>query len=328
MSASKWLGMALGIGEKLFDNNAQEKMAEHNTRLQIEAQKELSDYNKQNSLDIWNETSFRYDKQMENLKKAGLNPGLIYGMGGAGGGTPATSQPGSVSGQSNQVKGGQAMAGLAIGTQLAQAEANKELIEAQTEKTKAETEKIGGVDTEESKTRINNLLQGIENAKAQEQIQKVEGRLKEIEESEAKISHEDRMDFIEYQTKRALTDLENARNETFISSATINEKVKIIQEEAIGAGLRNELIKSETILNEEQKNELKARINKMSEDIAQGWKNLDQNEKRNKIQEFAEEIKAEYPSIFNAGGKVVNDIVTFLEKIVGDGDRNNRRNVE
>ena len=90
-AAGGLLGIALGG----IQNNQQYNLQERLQGLQIKGQKQMADYNLQKQLELWNATN--YSAQVEQLKKAGLNPGMIYGMGGGGGSTTAA-QPGNVSG--------------------------------------------------------------------------------------------------------------------------------------------------------------------------------------------------------------------------------------
>ena len=104
---------------------------------------------------MWNKTN--YGAQMEHIKGAGLNPGLMYGMSG-GGGTTAGSQGGggAQSGGAPQVKesdvsGQGAIMGLQNAGQLA-------LMKAQENKLNAEAKKIGGVDTDQTSEAIKKLI--------------------------------------------------------------------------------------------------------------------------------------------------------------------------
>ena len=122
---------------------------------QIQGSKELSDYSKENQMDIWNRTN--YEAQMEHLKKAGLNPGLLYGKGGQGGTLGGGAVPMPTGGQAASVDPN-AKAGKIMEASMMLA--NKALIDSQTKKNIAEANAISGVKTaegqqniEESKTR-------------------------------------------------------------------------------------------------------------------------------------------------------------------------------
>ena len=84
---------------------------------------------------------------MEQLKKAGMNPALMYGDSGGGGGT-ASVTPQNIQGQMPDTQKGGGIIGMQIGAQLGQQIANTELIKAQTNKTNAEAENLKGSDRE------------------------------------------------------------------------------------------------------------------------------------------------------------------------------------
>lgn len=118
------LGMLLGAHERKQQIKQQQKLQD----MQIAGQKEMGKFNQQQQMEMWEATN--YPAQMQQLKKGGLNPGLMYGMSGGGGAT-ANITPGSVSGgQARQ--GGEAM-GMAMQMQQAA------LLAAQTENIKADT---------------------------------------------------------------------------------------------------------------------------------------------------------------------------------------------
>ena len=109
-------------------------------KLKMEEQRKMQ-------LQMWKDTN--YSAQIEEMKKAGLSIGLMYGKGAAGGtttgaGAAGVSAPTAPSGM-----------GLIGGTQLASQVANIELIKAQTENVKADTERKLGVDKNKVVSEIN-----------------------------------------------------------------------------------------------------------------------------------------------------------------------------
>ena len=112
---------------------------------------------------------------MKHIKEAGLSPGLIYGMGGQGGstqgaGATGVSAPTAPSGM-----------GLIGGSQLATQVANIELIKAQTEKVKADTERKLGVDKTKVEAEIGSLIATTNNTKIQGRLMEIEEDMKGIE---------------------------------------------------------------------------------------------------------------------------------------------------
>lgn len=129
--------LAVGVGTGLLGmigQRARERRAvknqEHLMGVQLKNQQVLNEQGNELQMDMWNKTN--YGAQMEHLKDAGLNPSLMYGMKGGGGVTTGSQGGGSA-------QGGNAPAPqpMEIGTML-----QASLLNAQTEKIKAETENL------------------------------------------------------------------------------------------------------------------------------------------------------------------------------------------
>lgn len=163
-AASGIIGEGLGLLTQPFKNRQQLKQAGKLQELQIKGSKEMTDYNMSKQLQMWKDTS--YGAQVEQMNKAGINPALMYGMGG-GGGQIAGSGGSSVSGQSagtaQKSSGGEGM-GLMMG-QMGLMEAQKKNIEADTKLKEADAAKKIGVDTENVKASTGLIRQQEEIAK-------------------------------------------------------------------------------------------------------------------------------------------------------------------
>lgn len=314
MAANAATGAALGF----IDDARQISQQKRLQGLQIKGSKELTDYNMRKQLEMWEKTN--YAAQKEQMKKAGLNPGLMYGQSGGGGTTAAISQ-GSVTGASAAGQSGEIQAMMGMGLQRELLEAQKEVLKSQANLNNTEAAKKAGVDTAESETRIKSLLQGIENAKAQESMQKVETRLKEMQEFEQKATQEDRMDYIAYQTKRAMTDLENAENETFINTTTKNEKITIIQQAAIESTLRNVLLQANIAKTNTEIDLNNKKIEEISASILQKWAQLEQGNQKLAIDAFKAEVDANYPGISQVLGRAIDDGLEKIFSILPKGFR-------
>jgi uncharacterized small protein (DUF1192 family) len=136
--------------------------------------------NQKRNKDLWDYTN--YENQTKHIKAAGLNPALIYGMGGGGGASASGAQGQGVTqptDRSVEMKLKQQGMGLQLESIASQIELNK----SQAEKNKAEANKIAGADTKvaekeaemlesqsEFNKRITKLQDSIEKlTKAQEQ---------------------------------------------------------------------------------------------------------------------------------------------------------------
>lgn len=140
-------GTALGIGSGMVGAEQQLKNQQKLNKEQHERNKELTEIGKQNQLDIWNKTN--YGAQVEHMKNAGLNPSLMYGMGGGGGTTAGSGSVASGSG------GNAAALDIGSGAQAALMTAQLDNIKADTEKKKAEA---GGIEEDTAGTALDNEL--------------------------------------------------------------------------------------------------------------------------------------------------------------------------
>ena len=123
----------------------------------------MIDYSKNADYNMWLKTN--YPAQKEQIKAAGLNPALLYGMSGGGGATIGGGAPSVTgSGAANPNSAAAATTGMGImnQAQLALLDAQKKNIDANTAKTVAETPNVEktGKNIEAS---TQSILQGINN---------------------------------------------------------------------------------------------------------------------------------------------------------------------
>lgn len=120
--------------------------------LQNQYQQQAAEKSQQYAKDYWDYTNT--ENQVQHLKNAGLNIGLMYGQSGSGGmgASGGARQASPDQPQGNPV--GMALQVQQIEQQRRMNDAQIALAEAQAEKTKAEKEKISGVDTQEALKRI------------------------------------------------------------------------------------------------------------------------------------------------------------------------------
>lgn len=150
------LGAIYGLATSAKRKASQRADNDYERQKQIEGAKELTDYQKQKDLEMFKETS--PVGMIDDYKRAGISPALMYGMGGAGGATTGGSGGMPARGQIADSNQGEAndinrMIGL---SQIA-------LMQAQAKKTETEAEVIGGAgkqktmqDTKESEERTKN----------------------------------------------------------------------------------------------------------------------------------------------------------------------------
>lgn len=124
----------------------------------IESQKLGQQFNKE----MWDYTN--YENQKKHLEAAGLNPALLYGMGGGGGATAAGAQgmsAGIASGHEMGIK----QQGRGMGLQAAAIASQIDLNKSQAEKNRAEAKKTSGVDTNLQNANIDYVIAQTSNEK-------------------------------------------------------------------------------------------------------------------------------------------------------------------
>ncbi|AXH73449.1 MAG: DNA pilot protein [Microviridae sp.] len=284
--------------KKLMDIQNQSQMS-----MMSQQKANQMDLNKQGQalqMQTWEQTN--YPAQVEMLKKAGLNPGLLYSKGGAGGST------GSQGGGS--ASGGSAASGSA---QMAQSTRMMDILsmqsikagittqEAQARKANAEADVIEKYGGGKSEAEIEAQKAGAGKAQAETEVAKVEARIKEIEEANTQREIDTRISNTAALTSKLVQ--ENA-----ITAETRNSIVERTKQEAIGATLENELTRTKTNLTE---SEIKA----IQTGIVQKWTELSQKGRSIEIDQFAKEIQAEYPSAGQVLGAIAKKAYKTLQNI-------------
>jgi hypothetical protein len=128
------IGAGLGLIMQKSNDKRQIRQQRELQGIEIAGQKQMTDYNQQKALEMWEKTG--YGAQKNQMKAAGLNPGLMYGMGGGGGQTAGVT-PGNVSGGNASGNSGEAMGMAMMAAQMGLLKAQKENIEADTDEKKA-----------------------------------------------------------------------------------------------------------------------------------------------------------------------------------------------
>lgn len=251
-SGANWAAPAIGAGMGILGMLGQkkrEKRAMNNQRelmgVQFRHQQELNQQGHDLQKKMWEETN--YPAQMQMMEEAGLNPGLMYGMSG-GGGTTTGSQGGG-SAQSGSAPAPQPME-LGTAIQAATTAASIELMKANADKAKAEAENLRGGEGTLGASQIEANKAAALNATTQAEINKLGLEI-------GNATKEDQIDEIHYRVEGLIkqNDLTDAQA----------EKARV---ETTAIGVRMQLDKANINVANET-------VNKIINEIAQGWKKLD-----------------------------------------------------
>ena len=156
-------GISQALGLSWSPKKAMKEQWKYNKNimaLQNQYQQQAAAQSQKYAKDYWDYTNT--ENQVQHLKNAGLNVGLIYGQSGAGGmgASGGAHQASPEQPQGNPV--GMALQAQQIEQQRRMTDAQIALTEAQTNKTEEEAKKIGGVDTQEALQRIEEMKSKID----------------------------------------------------------------------------------------------------------------------------------------------------------------------
>lgn len=261
--------------------------------------KDMYNYQMQKQLEMWRATS--YPAQVEQLIKAGLNPGLLYGMSGGGSTTTGTAQQGNA--QAAPQMGG--IMGMQMGAQMGLLKAQAENIKADTELKKVDAAKKAGVDTEHTKAQITQL------ALNNEFLAK---------------TMNDRVDIINSEMGKLINELTLQDGAIARERGTRTADIQKAMTEAANALLTSQLI--EVQIKEKGQNieeskaaviRMGAEINKWAQEIAQEWTGLNRQERELKLKGWEAQMKAKYPGLFNVLGRAANETANGIGRLFGAG---------
>lgn len=295
--ATTALGMLTqNLREQRAMKNQQKLMA-----IQMKNQQELNKQGQELQMKTWQETN--YPAQMSMLKEAGLNPALIYGQKGAGGAT--TGSQGGGSAQSGSAPAPQNM-NIGNMVEAAKVAAETALLKAQKENIEADTEKKGA-ETGAIATSIEKMIAETENTE-------LKSKLIEVQTDIEQISKANRQYQIDAELANIAENTNKLKLENSITTEAYESIIKEIEAKAIGQILQNELTRTKTKVEEGQILKITNEIQKMWVEMTQKDKALSQEDEKIIISRFEKEISAEYPGMMQVVGSVMKKAYDTLER--------------
>lgn len=245
---------------------------------------QMAQRNQERNKELWDYTN--YENQKKHMKAAGLNPALMYGMGGGGGVSSSGAQGQGVTQPTDRsIEMGIQRQGM--GLQLANLASQVELNKSQANKNNAEAEKTKGIDTELQKASMENIIAQTSNEKIKKGLIYADTRFKDAMEEFTRGKVEETgwnvknlMKSLELADKTIeSTDLDNE-----LKSRTMESNVKQA-EETLKNTMADTIVKfsQEKVNNEEAKaisEKVKQGWSEIAIDMAtkeQGWRQLEQN---------------------------------------------------
>ncbi|AXH71924.1 MAG: DNA pilot protein [Microviridae sp.] len=287
--------------KKLMDiqNSNQQAMMDK----QMQNQMKLNTQGQEIQLDTWEKTN--YPAQMEMLKKAGLNAGLMYAKGGTsgttggqGGGSAASGS--AASGTATMSRGVNMMNVMEIRNMQAQ----KDLIDAQRKKVEAETPGTGGLiaaETEAKKAGAAASLASANESNARAEGQKIANAY----------SPQERITLINKNLEETRkTALENKWTEE-----QWNNNRTILTQSIIRGDLENQLTREKIELTATETEGISVRLAQELEKIMQTNRQLDQKDVEIALNTAKYNLEKEYPGVQDVIGSVLKKAYGNLEMI-------------
>lgn len=275
-------GINQALGLNWSPRRAMREQEAYNKRLmalQYLYQQQAAAKSQQYAKDYWDYTNA--ENQVNHLKNAGLNIGLMYGQNGAGGmgASGGARQEGPDQAQGNPI--GMALQVQQIEQQRRMNDAQIALAEAQAKKTDEEAKKISGVDTQEALTRIKeagsrielNLKEGnykealTELTKTEKEATEALKALREMQEALTSAQISEAFAIAGYYSEKAHTEYwvkENEKKQNEYLIDTYQDRVDAVNyNNAVAIALAAKYV-SEKDVNEEQIKHLQASINELN----------------------------------------------------------------
>lgn len=300
---------AIETGANLLLPNQAVKQQSKIMDLQVQNQMKLNEQGQALQLDTWEKTNL--PAQVEQAKKAGLNPALLYSKGGAGG-TTGSQSGGSASGGS--APHWQPM-NLASMLEMSNLRAQNQLLQSEKDKTDAERKEI--------EARTPTHQSAIEKIKAETKNEQLKGDL---------ITWETMLKRIEsaYSEQEITANLQNLgeatrslRRHTDLLDEQFNTLVKEAGVRVLGKEIENTLTQSKISLTETEQRAITTKLVQEWTKLGLEGRKLDQNDKEIAIKNFEAEIRANYPNLTNVSGRIAQKAYEALEFLLtlGTGGR-------
>jgi hypothetical protein len=302
------LASLIGLGAGLWSRDQQQNYSQLAAYQQFERQKQLMDIQHSNQMalnrqghelqmDMWNKTG--YEAQVQQLKNAGLNPGLLYGKGGPGGTTGSQTGGSAAMGSVGQAP----MIDIkAIEYMKTFAEIN--LLKSQAKKNEAEAEYTQGAKTAETESVTE--LNTANTANLKNTYNLITSQIATENAKSLNIEADTELKELDTYIKDATKDIEIKKVNEYLKNITqTNDKLAIdilMSEKELSKKeqLLNQLVEQNnlnialtTLQAEAVKHNIKltdAQINKMREEIKQGWKKISQEGEQIDINEVNSQL--------------------------------------
>ena len=249
-AANTAVGGALGIGTAAINSSIQNNQQANLMQMQDRYNEIQTQRNIQAQLDLWDKTN--YSAQVEQMKKAGINPALLYGKGGAGGATTAANTVNNTAPSASRPMEIQQMIGIALQNQMQQAQIKNIEADTKGKEISNANEGEGGINQQLKFANIDNLIANTNNTEAKTKLTEAQIIGQEITNAKDNAT-------LEASINKAYTEMELAINmltESDIRTGAMVENKEAFMEnykqQLAAQAILNKLNQSQTTVNNSQ----------------------------------------------------------------------------
>jgi len=286
----------LGIGLNQQGNQQQMQQQQQLMQQQFQNQQALNLQGQQIQQQNWDYTN--YENQVKHMENAGLNVGLMYGMGGGGGQSMGAGGGGGASGGNAPQNNAPQIMALAQDAALKAAQV--ELTNAQANKLKSETPTEGNLGNT-----------SIENTKADTALKGVNTQLNQLQLEVSNTTKDWTIDGIKAKANEAQSIARQA-----LVQANVDEMTQQTKMAQIGLDYLKTAVEKTNV--EQMTEESKQRIIQGAQRLKLESRNLDIQAFKTKIEEFKANLQSEYPQAGQIIGKLFNDFIGLGDTDKGD----------
>lgn len=309
-------GAIIGFMGDQYTAGQNQSFARGQQKQQYKYQRELNKQGQELGMKTWNETNV--GAQMEHLTKAGLNPNMIYGGGGAGGATVSSPSGGSVGQAQATAQTGGLQAGIGQMTQMGMMKAQQDLMQAQKDNIEANTNKtnIEASNIEEP------ITAGISKTLADRDKTKADTTGTEIQNEITGDTREEEKQRIRAEANKTTGEATQAMVKGDIDTQTRPEAVLYLKGQVLSQSLEQALTEAKIGQSLQEVANMKQAIRKMQAEVSQGWEKLSQSEREVKIKQMEAELKAMYPNLGQVWGGKINEAFRDIDESLGQSGGN------
>ncbi|AXH75057.1 MAG: DNA pilot protein [Microviridae sp.] len=308
--------VGLGIVNDQRQINQQQKLQD----MQIAGQKQMGLFNQGLAIDTWNKTN--YPAQRAQMEKAGLNVGLMYGMGGGGGATTNT-PTGNVTGAMAPSGGNEAHMAMDKALQMELQKAQIQNIEADTKVKEAEIP-VKGTTADVNTAKVGEIGASIDNIKAQTATEQSKKALTDYqaanEELKLKIGQMTQWDVITQiatNTETLITKLRSDKVQAFKDEATRDTAIQQIKQNAVEQQMRIAAQQAGINVDNATVQKVSAEIANMLQQRVQEGMKIDQDRQKIEIQKILASFQTSTPEQIKQWTSIITDIMRAGAAVAG-----------